>query len=747
MPRVSSPGELGVGRGAGKISALNLPQRRATATPETFGAGIRAYAPDERAFGGQTIAPQIQPGKSGLELLADTVSKVASIGFDTALAVDHANTMAAIQQSNLQNRTDWLQQSLATEATIEEGADPGEYAKNSAKAFDDFKTKKLEGLSGLQKQAVEQDLGELAMHNMERATDFQGQRARQYRQAQNEVTFAATQDQYHSAYNLAFTDPGQMPALLAGALKTIDTTHLPEDQKAKLRRDATGGLADAMWAGKLEHGDPYAVRDAMLRADPVELGGLEFNDRLRHLSGAETKINRLETEARQRQAEARAAAAAARQGVELKQRIDSLFMGDAVDKAAEALDHGLPVEPAALGALAEQSLTLAKTALDPDTARRAALQHEKLQAAVDTQNFSKAFAILPRQQQEAEIARRLATPIDPTVPTPEAAELAKAQTILSDTRQAISENRVLERAAVLGAIPPLAPVDLTNPQQIADRVHSAHMAGDHLSAPVEMFTPAEREAEAAKVAAMPGEQKAAYLASVQAAAGDSYPDVIRELGAKGGLDRSARYMAILAGRPEGARIANAVGEAIDTKPEDLKVNLVRAGQTEAELDRRVEKQLRSWMDSLGPTYAQGSSGANAMISDVFDMVKQTALVQMRTMSFDEAIRSAADGFINSRYEFRGDYRIPKPAAGGDAYAERLDKMMADTVAALAATPEIVQPPASIAGVDDATRRAGYVAAIQNRGKWANLPDESGLVLLDELGNAVIAAGQPVIVKF
>jgi hypothetical protein len=414
-----------------------------------------------------------------------------------------------------------------------------------------------------------------------------------------------------------------------------------------------------------------------------------------------------------------------------------------MSRAADQLDSGLSVDPAAMGALTEQAITLAKTATDPGTQRRALLANEALQSAIDTQAFSKAFAVLPVEQQAAELERRQTAIVDPT-DTVAIGEFQKANRILADTQSAVRENRALLRGAELGIVH-LDPVDFTDPDSIAKRISDAHMVASHLSTNVEMFTPAEREVEAAKIAAMPGEQKASYLATVQAAAGDSYPDVIRELGAKGGLDRQARYMAILGGRPEGARIANAVGEALDTKPEDLKVNLVRAGQTEAELDRRVENHLRKWMDSLGPTYAQGSAGANAMISDVFDMVKKTALVQMRTMGFDEAIQTAADGFINSRYDFRGDYRIPKPAVGGDAYTARLDQMMADTMASL--QPEWLTVPGSIGGVDPATRQAGYLEAVRNRGKWANLPDESGLVLLDELGNAVQVRGKPVIVKF
>jgi hypothetical protein len=48
---------------------------------------------------------------------------------------------------------------------------------------------------------------------------------------------------------------------------------------------------------------------------------------------------------------------------------------------------------------------------------------------------------------------------------------------------------------------------------------------------------------------------------------------------------------------------------------------------------------------------------------------------------------------------------------------------------------------------DAVRRETYLRQVRNQGRWVTLPDETGLLLTDELGNAVIANRQPVIVKF
>ena len=90
-----------------------------TPSPETFGAGVRHF--DQPVVGGVTIAPHYEAAKSGFQLLAETVSKVAEIGSQTAEKVVDANNAASLMQMKLQASTAYTEQNLAREARSRKG--------------------------------------------------------------------------------------------------------------------------------------------------------------------------------------------------------------------------------------------------------------------------------------------------------------------------------------------------------------------------------------------------------------------------------------------------------------------------------------------------------------------------------------------------------------------------------------------------------------------------------------------------
>lgn len=379
--------------------------------------------------------------------------------------------------------------------------------------------------------------------------------------------------------------------------------------------------------------------------------------------------------------------------------------------------------------------TLAKVAGTP--------LEEPLRRMVEGDTYAEAFGSQPIEQQAAELDALSKQPSTPD----SAARLAAAGKVMKANVDALKDGRGLELAKDRGVVD-LQPVNVLDPASMQARVSASLQASDYLGGNAGLLTPAERQAEVAKMRTMTGDQLPAYMAQLQQSSGDAYPDLIRELTTgKDALPRVAQYSAILANRPEAAPVLNAMVEGMQSDPKDLAGNLVRRGTTEAKVNAEVAARLEPWLGTVGQTYRQGSQGggAAAMQADVTDMVKQTAMTLMRTYSMEESVKMAADGIINSRYEFRDGYRILLPASDKDAFLDRFDKAMSDTVASL--SPELLDPPGSAAGVDERTRRQGYYDAVTTKGSWATLPDESGLVLTDELGNAVLAKGRPVVVKF
>ena len=706
------------------LRSLNLGRLDSRASEAAFGAGrsIESFGggAGPEAYGAGLEIPTADAGGYGANLARD-ISQVGEIvqgAAITALRVDQQDQILRGRRQALAAENDYNTRFMELQANAP--ADAKDFTKSTMEDFQTFRAERIKDLTGIERQTVEDQLTQLEGSIYRDSFKFEADRRFEARKSETRALLDI-------ASNAVFSRPQDLARIRGGLLDDIDASDLPEFAKKALAGTATAALAETYFAAEVQR-DPYGAQKRL--TEGTDLQGLEVSSRLSLLNKADTEIRGIEAEQRrvenERQAQAAQRASLARQ----EQTLRLSALRNETQFAVQTIERGLT--PASIGDLTKRIAAEGRAGAELAGA---------LQLAEGTAGYARTFAVKPVAEQAAELEALRAQP-----QTPESfAKLQAAGKVLQATAEAVREGRGLNRAAELGIVE-LQPVDVTDPESLGARIQASQLAAGYLGAPVEVFTPAERAATAAALAKLPGEQKAAYLSQVQAAAGDAYPDVIRELGLKGGLDRGSRYISLLAGRPEAAQIANAVGEAMDTDEKDLKVNLTRAGVSEADVDRLVERELRGFVDTLGPTYAQGSDGgAQALITDITDMVKRTALVQMRTQSAKEAVQGAAEAIINSRYEFRDGFRIPRPSSGGQSAIARIDKMMLDTISSL--SPEIVDPPGSMAGVDDATRRAGYVEAVRNRGQWATLPDESGLVLLDENGNAVMARGRPVMVKF
>ena len=516
---------------------------------------------------------------------------------------------------------------------------------------------------------------------------------------------------FDAAQSLVYLKPEAHDETLAQQVRLIDGMRLAEPDKAKLRQAITGSLAEAQWR-RLAERDPRGSLATLEGGSDIP--GLEYGDRLQLAAVAKSGIREIERDAE-------AARIRAAQAEERRLRV----LGRRVDFAGKALGAGLTPE-----GLDELRRQVRGTELEGELA-----QSERMA------DFSSKIALAPLQDRVAAYEVERGRPVnDEGVLRLKAA----GETIKADT-EALKDGRGLERAAGLKLVE-LQPIDLSDPQSVAGRQAAVATASSHFGQAVGLLTPEERTAEVERIGKMTGEQRASYLASVQAAAGDAWPDVMRELGGKGGVDRKTQYLAVLSGRPEAATLANAVSDALDAKGEDLEQGLKAQGWTRADLDRQVQTKLGSFSTTLAGTYGQGGPGQAQFQADVADTVARTAMqLMLRGRAANDAIEEAASGLVNNRYEFRGNYRIPRPARDGDAYVARVEQGMADTMAAL--SPELLDPPGSMRDVPEDIRRETYLEHVRERGRWITLPDESGLALTDELGNVVMAKGRPVLVKF
>lgn len=510
--------------------------------------------------------------------------------------------------------------------------------------------------------------------------------------------------------NAVLLRPELAPQLMAETERMVAASGLSAADQAKALKVYGEALTEAELRARIDR-DPHGT---LKRLQSEDIPGLAFESRLRLTSTAEAGV-------REREAEAERVRLRAERDEERRIRV----LGRDVDFARNALAAGLT--PEGLNELRDQ---VRGTELEPELA-----QAERMAG------FASRIALAPLQDRVAAYEVEAGRPVGEE----DVLRLRATQETIKADVSALKEGRGLHRARELGLVDG-GPVDLTDAASVQQRLADAERAGAHFGQAVGLLTPEERAAEVERINGMSGEQRASYLAQVQQASGEAWPSLMRELGGQGGLDRKTQYLGVLSGRPDAAGLANAVSAGLDAKPDDLEVALKAQGWTKADLERAVLAELEEFRTTVGGTYSQGGTGAAAFLGDVTDTVSRTAMqLMLQGHSANEAIRRAASGLINDRYHFGDGYRIPRPSVGGDAYVERVEQGMDDTMAALA--PDLLDPPGSMRDVPEDIRRETYLEHVRERGRWITLPDESGLLLIDETGNAVTVKGRPVIVKF
>lgn len=720
--RVTTAQDAGLGQLQSR--PLNAPGLEARANPIAFG-----------AYQGEALQ---DIGQAGLRL-AD------GLAYQGRLQAAEAERQRKIKEQEdrekedmtvarryLDGRLGWVERMRE----LQENAAPGAegFSKGVKAEFDKHRETELAAMpTERAKMALEEKFISLEIAVMGEADSYEQQAGKAYRATERE----GLAESILSAVTLR---PNEYGDLLKTGMAAINGMGGSAEEKAEAGLALTHAAAEAHWMGRVRE-NPGAMLQALTTQ---EVPGLSFASRQKLINAAEVDVRQQQVEARRAAAERRA---------DERERMADLR--ERTGFAMRVMEDGLT--PAGLPELRK---AVAGTPLAAS-----------LGAAEKAGAYAQELAVLPPGEQVARFNQLKGAPQNEG----SLIALKQAQKVLQATGKAMADGTLLERAGEVGVVK-LEPVDLTNAESVAARVTASRRAGQHFGVEAPVLTKGEREAYVADLQKLAPAQKVETMAAIQAAAGPAWPDIMRDLGGTHGLDRTTRYLGILHDNPAAAPVINAIVEAEQTPDKDLKLELVRSNYTEMQLEQEILAELEPFMGTIGATYGQGSGsaagGAGAMRADLVEVAKKSAMVLMRQHSPGDAVRLATNALINDRYIFGGNPAAPaggdiepysgnpietysySPAASGNTwrapksvepYLPQLYQAMGQAVAAL--TPDVLEPPGSASGVPDPVRREGYLRQIRSRGRWVTLPDESGLLLVDEQNDAVRANGQPVIVTF
>jgi hypothetical protein len=222
-----------------------------------------------------------------------------------------------------------------------------------------------------------------------------------------------------------------------------------------------------------------------------------------------------------------------------------------------------------------------------------------------------------------------------------------------------------------------------------------------------------------------GQNAAALVSQLANQWGPHWPQVYGQLSKK----LPAAAVVIGAGMKPGP--ATLLAEAAALGKEEMRKSMAPA--TVRDLGEALQKHIQPFMSSMS-AQNNGEQTANR----VFEGTELLALRYVRTgMSAKDAAKQAYMDTVGEKYTMQGTYRVPAAhdaqlvARGAERALSNLDTFG-------------VQVPPSQFGIDAATARSTYVRSLKANSRWVTAADESGLVLYNAFGGAVMGAdGKPV----
>ena len=255
------------------------------AGPEAYGAGLRIPTANAVGYG------------AGTGEALRVAGAVAGQAAEVALRIDRQDSILRGRRNALSAGVEYDKRFMERKAGAP--ADAKDFTKSTMEDFDTFRQQKLEGLEGVERDIVENELLQLEGSIYKQAVGFETERKFETRKSE-------VGSLLDIARNAVFSRPQDLGRVREGIVGDIAATDLPQFAKDTLTKTATAALAESYFSAEVQR-DPYATKARLEAGDPADLQGLEFDSRTQLLNKADAEIRGIEAEKRRQEAEARAA--------------------------------------------------------------------------------------------------------------------------------------------------------------------------------------------------------------------------------------------------------------------------------------------------------------------------------------------------------------------------------------------------------------------------------------------------------
>lgn len=261
---------------------LSLPRLSGGASPAAFGAGrsMESFGggAGPEAYGAGLISPGAPvPSTWGRDL--QQLGQIAEGVGEAVLAVERRDQtirargrLQELRRTAVDQYGQWEQQAPP---------DANGFAKSVDDRYQEWRGKQVDGLSGAEREIIDQGLAEYGAALYGRAEEFEAATKRQFYKN-------AISDSVERARDTVFRDPGEFDRELGDLAQTIEESELPDPAKDALVSSAASSLTESLWRRRM-HDDPLEATAALLSQ---EIPHLSADDRMALVASADGEMRR-----------------------------------------------------------------------------------------------------------------------------------------------------------------------------------------------------------------------------------------------------------------------------------------------------------------------------------------------------------------------------------------------------------------------------------------------------------------------